>query len=255
MDTLRRTYNVIIVDMSPSVGALNRVMTMSCDYILSPSIAGVYNSGSLHSLFTSVFPEWYMWRKAVVDNQSKGVDPASALASWCLHPEPPKLLPLIVTNYQLLDTWGAKGAVDAESSNFVATIKDFVVHLTPDCASHHTLRDGVGMLLDAFTRPKANMVVCLVKNAPTCVAVCEDLGRTVQEITEKLYTEWWDIEITPKKPSKKRQRINWQNPRSTQIKGRSEMDAFMREVRSLKERYASLATWILHADEQRRANK
>ena len=36
LDLLRQQYDFIIVDMSPSAGHLNQVMSMSCDYLITP---------------------------------------------------------------------------------------------------------------------------------------------------------------------------------------------------------------------------
>ena len=55
----REGFEFIIVDLSPSSGALSRCMAMSCDFIMPPCYADVYSAGSIHGLLTRVLPQWY----------------------------------------------------------------------------------------------------------------------------------------------------------------------------------------------------
>jgi cellulose biosynthesis protein BcsQ len=97
LDLFRRQYDFIIVDMSPSAGHLNQVMSMACDYLITPCQASLFSAGSMHALFETVLPKWYHHRDKVCEFQSDEIsDPR--LRPYCLRGNVPILSPILVGN-------------------------------------------------------------------------------------------------------------------------------------------------------------
>ena len=133
LSTVESFYDVILVDMSPSCGALNRVMAMSCDLILIPTFASVYSAVAIYNMFRTVLPEWYAWRSNLIRMQSDpvwGADNENDIR-FQFKSDPPRILPVVMTNYEIMETSNTPGqavryALDDGSSDFVTT---FISHI------------------------------------------------------------------------------------------------------------------------------
>ncbi|KAK3236596.1 hypothetical protein CYMTET_53274 [Cymbomonas tetramitiformis] len=96
---------VIVVDVGPSSGILNRVICCSCDYILPPVNADFYSYGSVYGLVTSVLPNWLQWQEQVTKDQADRYlfDPGTPYLreGFAFKKTPPKILPFLAVNYDL----------------------------------------------------------------------------------------------------------------------------------------------------------
>ena len=92
------------------------------------------------------------------------------------------------------------------------------------------------------------MVVCLVPHAAAgSVHVCEELGRTVHEITWELYTKEYYAVLKLKKggggAGKKRKRGKEGDLRLEV--GEKQQQLFMEEVKFMQTRYTRFAEWVI----------
>lgn len=53
-------FDYVLIDMNPSLGALNQNILMTCDYFLVPTAPDYFSKMAIDSL-TSVFPRWVQW--------------------------------------------------------------------------------------------------------------------------------------------------------------------------------------------------
>lgn len=169
---LVRSHNLdcVLVDLCPAGdSAINKMATMCMDYILCPCFADLYNAGSVHGLFTSILPQWLSWRHDVVEQQEQDEDDIFPNA-------PPKVLPLIVTNYSMDDP--KSNIVCLEDSSFFHTIKTFV--------SNDEWKNEVpkefNKHLPEFESCGNQRVLFLVPYLETAIHVTHELGRTLEEL-------------------------------------------------------------------------
>lgn len=91
-------YNVeyILIDMSPSLGAINQVNLLNVDYFIVPTMPDVFSVMAIESL-AQVLPKWVSWAKKV---QQMGFfsDPDII---YPFAPKVPKLLGMVVQRYRL----------------------------------------------------------------------------------------------------------------------------------------------------------
>ena len=95
-------YNAdfILVDMSPSLGPINRNLLMTSDYFIVPMFPDYFSAMATESL-ASILPKWSAWAK-----QSK----LSSLLREAIYPFPdrhPKFLGTIVQNYRVREGFPA----------------------------------------------------------------------------------------------------------------------------------------------------
>ena len=95
-------YNAdfILVDMSPSLGPINRNLLMTSDYFIVPMFPDYFSAMATESL-ASILPKWSAWAK-----QSK----SSSLLREAIYPFPdrhPKFLGTIIQNYRVREGFPA----------------------------------------------------------------------------------------------------------------------------------------------------
>jgi len=70
IDETANAYSIdyVLVDMSPSLGAVNQNLLMTCDYFLVPMHPDYFSTMGIDSL-SSVLPKWRAWAQAAQQNQ------------------------------------------------------------------------------------------------------------------------------------------------------------------------------------------
>lgn len=86
--------DIALVDMSPSLGAINQNLLMTSDYFIVPMAPDYFSVMAIESL-ASVLPKWANWAK-----QAKAT-PALKNATYPFPDKTPKFLGTIVQNYRL----------------------------------------------------------------------------------------------------------------------------------------------------------
>ena len=68
---LKKHFDFIIMDLSPSCSALNKMVAMSSDFVLSPGALDMYSAQAVHGLIEEVLPDWFKWQQDVVQFQEE----------------------------------------------------------------------------------------------------------------------------------------------------------------------------------------
>ena len=240
--------------MSPSPGALNQAMVMSCDFFMPPAFGSVYSLGSMYNLFTSVLPRWYAWRAAVVENEClKNYKETQFKFSQ----SPPKILPILITNYQLKMAQDPgpprRWVVDEIESNFVMTLHSFMGQLRREelmpPEDNFALRRGMAAMLQSFQpRNDGQMVSCLVSHQPRIIAVSEELGRTVNELTTTLYKREYQAGTKAEARIQLRGRGNGRHEVKVLLK-EQDFAEFDMKLEYMQTHYERISEWLLWAKE------
>ena len=242
LDLLRGKFDYVVVDMSPNAGALNQVMAMACDYLISPCQASVYSAGSMRALFETVYPAWFKRRKLIVKYQEESACTVANLRPYCIRPDPPKLFPILVGNYHILNDsrWRLRTThmLARTSANFIMTIKSWLVELG------NTTDPDKRAVLDAFALSPIDMIICFMMNSEMTVSACEEAGRLVIEMTPELYKAEYNLTVAKGK-SKKRKRADAAAAGAEEIITEEHMAAFEWELEYCKRRYRVLAEWVI----------
>jgi len=93
---------LVLVDMSPSTGVLNKVVLMSCDACLPCTFCDDVSLSAACMFFTDTFGEWLAWQEAAVrkDRELFASGRLSAYIPRVRYPaKPPVLLPMIVSGF------------------------------------------------------------------------------------------------------------------------------------------------------------
>lgn len=83
----------VLIDMNPSLGAINQNLLMTSDYFLIPTTPDYFSLMAVHSL-SNVFPRWYNWSKKAQSND---------ILQEAAYPYPkkdPKFLGVVIQNYR-----------------------------------------------------------------------------------------------------------------------------------------------------------
>ncbi len=67
----------VIIDCAPANSHLNKVITMTSDYILPPVFPDFFSMSSVRGLLSTVLPKWYLWRQQVTQSR-----PATTRLCW-----------------------------------------------------------------------------------------------------------------------------------------------------------------------------
>jgi len=108
----------VFIDLGPSSSYLNKVILMSCDYILPPVFADLFSLGSLHNLLHVMLPDVvgqmeYLKGRAARLYANPSPDRTLTMVKaygYTYSAAPPTILPFIVTNYR------KKGSAEAGPS-------------------------------------------------------------------------------------------------------------------------------------------
>ena len=222
-------FDVIIVDCSPSNSALNKAAALACDYILPPCQAGLYSAGSIHGLLNTVLPGrrgWFGVHKTITNHwrEPDGTPNQEAASShqWLLPPQPPKLLPILITNYGLEDDPtapspqkpppakrakcgkgkksqappdddDAKPVMKFSASQFVYTIQNYVYKTCEWVEGSENQRAASqNDPLVSFMANHGKKVIAFAPASPIAMPVAEQSGRAFAELTLDDFKEYYD---------------------------------------------------------------
>lgn len=98
LEITARAHNIdyIMIDMSPSLGAVNQNLLSVSDYFIVPMYPDYFSSMAVNSL-ANVLPKWRNWAKAAACN------PALQTAAYPFPDSEPKYLGYVVQNYRPRD--------------------------------------------------------------------------------------------------------------------------------------------------------
>ena len=247
LQRLSSHFDFIIVDLNPSSAALNKVMAMSCDYILPPCFAEGFSSNSVHGMLTSVLPEWFAWQAKVNDQQNEMMemrDDEEDIHEDFLFPNVhPHVLPFICTNFDTqIEVKGdkpkgrIKNRINPHNSGFVNTMRQFIYAYVAEFINSEDKRGTAqkkkrvarALLPNRPPDGKAQYVITLLPHVHGAMSLCHEQARPLVECTRKSLVESGHV---PKKKPKTMSMSEWERE-------------FNEEVKTAKEQYGSLATWL-----------
>ena len=233
------------------------------------------HSGSIYGLFETVLPGpagWLGAQKRLAEQQWDPLwekrDIASRMLRFRLPKEPPKLLPILVTNYGTenedidkvvaaatsrggskrpkLDT-SAPPKVRFQPSQFIYTLESYLKKCD-------TIEGNESKRPGPFISFKANggrEVIAFCPAVPVSIAATEALGRPFVEITLEQFSEFYGFDKEELKGVQKnlvnRNRLfkTLMDHHLLDSLSLNANDVFEREVQLVKKRYESLATWLV----------
>ncbi|MGB8343226.1 MAG: AAA family ATPase [Chthoniobacterales bacterium] len=147
----------ILVDMSPSLGAMNQNFLMTSDFFLIPTAPDYFSVMAIESL-TAILPKWMQWAK-----RASGVD---ALKS-ATYPFPElrlKLLGTVIQRYRLM-----KGKATIGFQTWINQINDKVRdRLAPSLAQY-----------DGLLRPEAYAYAGVDAQGGYCLSIISDFNSMI----------------------------------------------------------------------------
>jgi cellulose biosynthesis protein BcsQ len=191
----------ILVDMSPSPSSMNESMAMSCDYILPPAFAEPFSCMSSYGILTENLPSWFQRKEAIVEWQTE----EQSTSAFILDDKYPKLLPFLVTNYDMDSNNPAE--LSEIAVMFITCMEDFLNEWedgkhpprTPIASSQNKngttssrekkLAKAAERIADSMERMHGRMTIPLIPHDATVFGACQELGRTIPEITYKFLSE------------------------------------------------------------------
>ena len=236
-------FDFIIVDLNPSCAALNKVMALSCDYILSPCFADSFSSSAVHGMLDNVLPDWFAWQCKVNQKQEemlREADDGEVIHTEFLFKSAhPRVLPFICTNFDVQkavkgDTEGHR--VNKHNSSFIGTMRHFVhsfvekYYNAEDPRASWKNKKLVARALLPNTAPGCRAPVYIVTLFPHvhgAMSVSHDLSRPLVELTRKSLVDAGDV------PKRRRKTY-----------GTVEVE-FSQEVKWAKKDFGSLAAWLI----------
>ena len=230
------TLDFIVVDMSPSSGAMNEAMAMSCDYLLPPANADSFSAMSAHGMLTANLPRWFMRKTKIVTYQNRTLLPKNTNFKWKLTEKYPKILPFLVSRYEL----GPSGELSDQAQGWIISVEDFVndfvskkvppfIPLSDDEPVDEDLSVAGEKVIESLQRQGNKMTMAVAPQNEEIHSFCSALGRTLPELSLALIkAEYHEIGI-----------FDESTPG-----GKDKADTFERQVAELQKRFKSLAEWI-----------
>lgn len=280
----KHSFDVVILDVSPSNSALNQIAALSCDFILPPVFASLYSCGSVFGLLTSVLPGatgWFGKLERIANKQwpAAGLGPDKGWwTAWRLPKHAPRLLPFMVTNYGMA-LHGPEPLINFSSTQFIHTLKEYVgsgsyAHSTcPYIAgSREPTPEGWEGPTIVFEPNAGRRVIAFGPSVPVSINACEALGRPFCEITIEQFRDYFglqDVELEQDlQLTRKRRRAGQSPAQAAQARATSQAQlealqgqtcegadaTFLREVKLMRGRYLKFARWIISLVGKKRAS-
>ena len=189
----------ILVDMSPSPGAMNEAMAMSCDYILPPAFAEPYSAMSAYCILTENLPSWFERKTRIIECQEDSTN------EFALDDKYPRLLPFVLTNYRKNES--SNGKLDKEATKFVTCVEDFIldwqegkmppqtpVGVPKNKRKHRRLVEAANLINETMSRYHGSMTIPLIAHDANIYKMCQEIGRTLPELSyDFLFAENFDL--------------------------------------------------------------
>lgn len=167
-------YNaeLVLIDMSPSLGAINQNLLMTSDFFLIP-MAPDYFSVMAASSLASVLPKWASWAKAAKDN------PVLKQATYPFPAVNPRFLGTIIQKYRLRETGTPSKAFQKWIDAIEMAVRD---QLIPALS-------GSGMLLpeSAYSASGVQLEqpLILMSDFNSLIAISQEHKAPVFDLTDK----------------------------------------------------------------------
>ena len=274
-------FDIVFIDVSPSNSALNQVAALSCDYILPPCQASLYSCGSVYGLLTSVLPGengWFGKHARISNKQWTGNTDLEP--EWRLPKDQPKLLPILITNYDREVVQGDtnKRQIRFAPSQFFFTLRKYVqecpyVEGNEDVKGDEAHEEAKKVEPKVvFERNYGRAVLPFAPSVPVSIAASEAMGRPFVELNLKHFEEFFgfnpeqaDTESQQAEgPSAKKRKAKAQTPgkRSKRISAAAKKAllevgdeganaVFEYEVSMMKDRFTLLARWLIELQQQK----
>lgn len=207
----------VLVDMGPSSSYLNKVLLMSCDYVLPPMFPDFFSLSSLHALLHVMLPSTvselsYLKTKrdkAYEQPENATVSKIKAFGYTYTDKLGPAILPFIVTNYRKKgaaadgtpgSTALGQGDPDEDSfgpewvttgpGKFIASMRDLIKAFRTEQGA---VQDQE--VIKSLLKPDADgqMVIPLLRAMPKLMAESQETGVPVVAMTR----DWWLNTIKP----------------------------------------------------------
>lgn len=166
----------VLVDMSPSLGALNQNLFATSDAFVIPMAPDFFSAMALRSL-ARVLPKWIAWAKKA------GEQPALQDASYPWPTKTPKYLGSIVQNYRIRSRDGKEAAPTRAYQKWfdalLSTKKDVLI---PSLDDSDLLLEG-----EKYTESKASLDSFLIEvpDFNSLIAISQSLSKPVFELTRE----------------------------------------------------------------------
>ena len=278
-------FDIVFIDVSPSNSALNQVAALSCDYILPPCQASLYSCGSVYGLLTSVLPGENGWfgKHARISNKqwSSNTDLAP---EWRLPKDQPKLLPILITNYDREVVQGDTNMrqIRFAPSQFFFTLRKYLQECPYVKGNDNVEGDEAHEKAKkvepkvVFERNYGRAVLPFAPSVPVSIAASEAMGRPFVELNLKHFEEFFgfnpeqaDTESqqaegpSAKKRKTKSQTLGKRSKRISAAAKKALLEVgdevtdeganavFEYEVSMMKDRFTLLAKWLIELQQQK----
>eukprot|EP00967_Tisochrysis_lutea_P134998 scaffold239029_cov28-Tisochrysis_lutea.AAC.1 len=259
------SFDVVVIDLSPSNSSINQVAALSSDYLLPPCNASLYSCGSVNGFLENVLPQWLSFHKRLAEKQWSdewsNSENGKRLAPFRLPATPPVLLPILVNNYGMeksADNLGKRSEkkqkvephIRFQPSQFIYTILDYLDEL------HQARKISMGKGPAEpgeirFRTHNGRMVLPFCPSAPVSIAATEALGRPFVEITLEQFSNFYGFE--PDEFNDQVIKLSRQAKIVKQLVQNGLLDSldvtandtFDREVKQMRVRYQSFARFLL----------
>lgn len=226
-------FDVILVDVNPGNSVFNQYAAASCDFIIAPTQASLYSAVSVHGVLTSIMSGENGWLSKHEKLANVQWDPAYIerhphMENWRLPREPTRMLPFLVNNYpreQEVSLGEGSVVVAKDNSQFVYTMEYFI--------ENDFKNDGILPKVEIVAN-KGRKVISFLPQLKA-VGGLEGIGRSFVEAI------WQDLDVYYYDKDGK-------STRST-----AELDEFHDELELGKERFFSLADWIMTLVQEKRS--
>ena len=160
----------IIVDLSPSMSLLNKMIILSCHYVLPPMFADFFSLSSMHTLLSEMVPMLIADHKKIIKDEPERLTNSQKAFGYAFNPKFPKILPFLVTNF------GKKERPKGSGNEFVVKQDaDWIVSMKAICdpANNFVKKE----VTDLFVPSAGNMVVPLVQKFDALNALSHTYGH------------------------------------------------------------------------------
>lgn len=166
----------VLVDMSPSLGAINQNLWATSDAFIIPMAPDYFSGMALRSL-ARVLPRWYAWSQAAANND------ALADAAYPWPKKTPKYLGSIVQNYRIRSRDGKPAAPTRAYERWFEHLKETKGScLLPEL-------EKAGLLLDpdayAFAASPVADFMLEISDFNSLIAIAQDLSKPVFALTRE----------------------------------------------------------------------
>jgi len=276
-------FDIVFIDVSPSNSGLNQVAALSCDYILPPCQASLYSCGSVYGLLTSVLPGengWFGKHARISNKQWSGKTDLAPEPEWRLPKDQPKLLPILITNYDQEVVQGDtdKRQIRFAPSQFFFTLRKYVQEC-PYVEGNEDIKGDEAHEKAKKVDPKVvfehnygRAVLPFAPSVPVSIAASEAMGRPFIELNLKHFEDFFgfnpeeaDTESQQAEgPSAKKRKAKSQTfgkrPKRISAAAKKALlevgdeganAVFEYEVSMMKDRFTLLARWLIELQQQK----